>query len=353
MRLLIVTQKIDKNDPILGFFVRWVEEFAKHCEQITVICLEEGEHDLPQNVAVHSLGKENLSPKTYHLKPFAKLGYMWRFYRYIFQFRKDYDSVFVHMNQEYILLGGIFWKLFGKRVFMWRNHHQGNVLTRIAIIMCDKVFCTSRFSYTAKYKKTVLMPVGIDATIFRAIPEVERKENSILFIGRISPSKRLHIFIEALSELKKKGFTFSVSIIGDPLPKDMYYYQGIKKQSQELGIFEEIRFLPGVPNVEAARIYNEHEVCVNMSSSGMYDKTIFEAALCGALSLSSNQNLKEIVDPVLTFKELNVEDLTSKLEELISLSQPEKTRIIDNFSRFILDNHSLKKLGEKLMRELQ
>ena len=32
MNLLLITQKIDKDDPILGFFHRWVEEFAKHFE---------------------------------------------------------------------------------------------------------------------------------------------------------------------------------------------------------------------------------------------------------------------------------------------------------------------------------
>ena len=38
MKLLIITQAIDENNPVMGFFVRWVEEFSKHCEKITVIC---------------------------------------------------------------------------------------------------------------------------------------------------------------------------------------------------------------------------------------------------------------------------------------------------------------------------
>lgn len=29
VKLLIITQKIDINDPILGFFHKWIEEFAK------------------------------------------------------------------------------------------------------------------------------------------------------------------------------------------------------------------------------------------------------------------------------------------------------------------------------------
>jgi len=59
MKLLIVTQTIDSNDPVLGFFVRWVEEFSKQCEEVTVICLQKGEYELPKNVRVFSLGKES------------------------------------------------------------------------------------------------------------------------------------------------------------------------------------------------------------------------------------------------------------------------------------------------------
>ena len=60
MRLLILTQKVDINDDILGFFHRWIEEFAKRCEKVIVICLQEGRHDLPSNVKVLSLGKREL-----------------------------------------------------------------------------------------------------------------------------------------------------------------------------------------------------------------------------------------------------------------------------------------------------
>ena len=108
MRLLIITQKVDKNDPILGFFHRWIEEFAKHCESVIVICLQKGEYNLPQNVKVLSLGKESKH---------SNIRYIVCFYMYLWQERNNYDSVFVHMNQEYVILGACFWKLWYKKVF--------------------------------------------------------------------------------------------------------------------------------------------------------------------------------------------------------------------------------------------
>ena len=42
-KLLIFTQKADINDPVLGFFHKWIEEFSKNFESIIVVCLEKGE----------------------------------------------------------------------------------------------------------------------------------------------------------------------------------------------------------------------------------------------------------------------------------------------------------------------
>jgi len=113
MKLLIITQKVDINDDILGFFHSWIAEFAKHCEKITVICLKKGEYNLPKNVKILSMGKENGE---------SKLKYIINFYKYIWRERKEYDTVFVHMNPEYVMLGGSLWRFMGKKISLWYTH---------------------------------------------------------------------------------------------------------------------------------------------------------------------------------------------------------------------------------------
>ena len=58
MRLLILTQKIDSQDDLLGFFHGWVAKLAEHFDKITVIALGVGQYQLPANIKVLSLGKE-------------------------------------------------------------------------------------------------------------------------------------------------------------------------------------------------------------------------------------------------------------------------------------------------------
>src|ERR1700722_5572507 len=109
MKLLILTQKVDINDPILGFFHSWINTLSLRFEKVTVICLEKGQYNLPPNVKVLSLGKEYRR---------SRFNYVKKFYSYIWSERDEYDAVFVHMNQEYVLLGSLFWKLWNKEVMM-------------------------------------------------------------------------------------------------------------------------------------------------------------------------------------------------------------------------------------------
>ena len=73
MKLLIITQKIDQNDDILGFFHRWVEEFAKNTEKVVVIAQFVGQYNLPENIEVFSMGKEMGFSKIRQLFNFNRL----------------------------------------------------------------------------------------------------------------------------------------------------------------------------------------------------------------------------------------------------------------------------------------
>ncbi|MDE1988293.1 MAG: glycosyltransferase, partial [Patescibacteria group bacterium] len=262
-------------------------------------------------------------------------------------------AVFVHMNQEYVLLGGIFWKFFGKKIYMWRNHHSGSFVTDIAASFCTKVFCTSKYSYTAKYKKTVLMPVGVDTSKFANLENstVRKTKNSIVFLGRIAPSKNVDVFAEALGLLKKQSFDFAADIYGDALPKDISYLEKIKSRAKELGLENFLKFHNGVPNRQTPEIYNSHEIFVNLSSSGMYDKTIFEAMACGCLVLASNENLRGQIDGMLIIGEREAEEVAERLSMILSLSEEERQKIIFDSMKFA-ETHSLFNLSSRLVKSM-
>ena len=170
-------------------------------------------------------------------------------------------------------------------------------------------------------------------------------------MGRIAPSKNVDIFIEALGRLKTQGINFTANIYGDALPRDISYFDKIKSRARELGLEGVLKFHNGVPNHKTPEIYNSHEIFVNLSSSGMYDKTIFEAMACGCLVLASNDNLKGQISDDFIFKLLDLEVLIKRLQKFLNYSFEEKQKSAEDLRKFAED-HSLKKLADKLFKEI-
>ncbi len=352
MNLLIITQKVDQNDDILGFFHGWIAEFAKHYKKVTVIALGVGEYDLPKNVRVLSLGKEKINNQYSIVNIiFAKLKYILLFYYFIIKYSRDYDAVFVHMNQEYVLLGGPVWKILGKKVAMWRNHYAGSTLTRVAMALSDKIFCTSKYSFTATSKRTILMPVGIDTELFKKI-DATKIEDSILFLARMSPAKKPELILEALHVLRKEGVGFNANFYGNPLLVDIPYAESLKVKVKKYNLSDFITFKKGIPNREAPVVYNAYEVFINPSPSGMYDKTIFEAMSCESLILTSNLNLKGQIDDVFLFAENNAEDMAKQLKYLLNLNIETKEKYGSILRTYVVEHHSLKQLATTLANTL-
>lgn len=339
MRLLILTQKVSAEDDVLGFFHCWIEECAKRFEKVTVICLEKGQSDLPPDIRVFSLGKENRK---------SRFSYVLNFFRYIWLTRGDYDAVFVHMNQEYVLLGGIFWRLLGKKIGLWLNHPYGSFATRLAIRLSHVVFCTSPYAYVAPFKKTVLMPVGVDTEVFLPIGGA-RLPDSIVFLSRFSPIKKPELLIDALALLKQKNLLVSKTVfIGNAAPKDAGYVLKLKEKIAREKLEDYITFRPGLPHREVPALLGQFEVYVNTTPTGSMDKTIFEAMACETIIIVSNKALVGDIPDYLLFKENEAESLSDSIEKIFLKSSTERRDIGVSMRQYVIEKHSLNALMNKL-----
>jgi len=344
MKLLVVTQAMDADNPVLGFFVRWVEELAKQFDRVEVICLTEGAHVLPAQVRVYSLGKPFSANATKGMG--VRLKYTLRFFRLVWKLRHNYDAVFVHMNQEYILLAGWFWKIRDVRVYFWRNHALGDVGTRLAVFFSHKVFYTSSRSFTARFKKALKMPVGIDTDFFKPSPHILRKPNTILFLGRIAPVKRVTEFVEALSELRRCGVAFSATIAGPTASRDAAYGALVHTALVASGLSDCVRCLGPVTPEQARMLYREHALYVNLTPPGSMDKTILEAMACGATPLVYTSDLESVVGPNGILTELTASEIARKIQYLFSHKGE------SSFRDFVNEHHSIQKLGALLAHEV-
>ncbi|MDD5032881.1 MAG: glycosyltransferase family 4 protein [Candidatus Pacebacteria bacterium] len=342
--LLFITQKMDKNDDLLGVYHEWIKQFAGEFDFVSVICLEKGEYDLLPNVKVFSLGKESGR---------SRLKYIVNFYKYIWSLRNNYDAVLVHMNKEYVILGWKFWRLSGKKIFLWHNHAKGGFFVRLAVVLSDKVFYTSSDSFTARFKKSRKMPAGLDTEKFKPSGfEPHSSGFKILSLGRISPVKKTEVLIKAAEILDKRGGDFILDIAGSAPERDVLYFNKIKKEAAVLEQKGKLKFLGSVKNSVASDLYGNHDVFVNLTPAGSFDKTVIEAALCGTLVLACNKAFEPLLTEEFLFKEGDSADLAEKLQNVFELirSNPGRAEKIKKRMRAgAAENHGLDILIKKLI----
>ena len=116
MRPLIVTEKVGMGEDIFGYLHGHLLDAAKDYKKSHVICLEKGEHKLPENVAVYSLGKESGAK--------GKFGYLIALWKIFWKLRSEYDVVIVYLTPLYVRAAAPLLKILGKKIVLWYNHPQ-------------------------------------------------------------------------------------------------------------------------------------------------------------------------------------------------------------------------------------
>lgn len=347
MKLLICTQAVDKNHPILGFFHRWIEEFAKHYEEVHVICLIKGDHSLPANVRVYSLGKEEGE---------SRLKYLSRFYRLIWKLRSQYDHVFVHMNQVYILLGSLLWRVWGKKIGLWYAHGKVSNSLRIAEIMAHILFTSTEQGLRLKTLKRVIVGQGIDLLRF----SFQKKDAQvdiikIVTVGRISQSKNIETLISACQLLKEKGLVFIFNIVGTSYTTaEKEYEKEMRAKVENLRLADCIKWSGSVSQEKLPPVLQESDIFIQDSTTQSLDKALLEAVACGCVVISSNSSYKsfsfELV-PQYCFSSNNAIELCTILESAASLSSEARELSMEDVRKALKEQHSIEGLISRIIEK--
>jgi len=369
MKLLIVTQKVDRNDPVLGFFHRWIVEFAKHCESIIVICLYKGEHNLPKNVRVLSLGKEKYFQKEARHqrgakrrersflkeKIFSRARYTIRFYKLIFRERNNYDTVFVHMNPIYVNLGAFLWRLWGKKIGLWYAHGHVPLSLRFAEKLTDIVFTSTESGFRLPSKKVRVMGQGIDVEKFK-VRDAGRMDSNrrlrIVTVGRISPVKDYETLLRAAEILAKDGIEFTLKIIGDVgVQKQEAYLKKLKSEAKRMGLVEQVVFTGAVLNDQILNYLDHADLFVNTSRTGSLDKAILEAMAAGLPVVTCNEAAYGVLSgyrEICTCPEGDADTMAKKIKRISLMDRAARRELGEALHEIVAAEHSMEKFIERV-----
>ncbi len=348
MKLLIITQTLDSRHSVLGFFVRWVLEFSKQCEQVTVFCLDKGEDVFPENVRVVHI------PRTWHgLKawPFI-LAYQ------AFAYRKNYTHVFAHMNPEYILSAGAIWQLLGKKISLWYAHGTVSLRLKIVTLLCDTIFSSTPEGFRHPTSKLRIVGQGIDLGLYKNI-NLERglqKPLSLVSIGRISASKRLELLLETVFILKSEyKIHTTCTIIGGPVTDaDTKYLETLQDYVAGHHLIDNVVWSGARPLPEAIEILKESDFFIHFGNTGSLDKAVLDAMACGVISLSTNDAVKKVLQDInqdlLTISVPH--DAAVKVSYLVSQTQKDIATLRTKMVEYIQAKFSLQAFTGRILEVL-
>jgi len=144
---------------------------------------------------------------------------------------------------------------------------------------------------------------GVDIERFRiTAPATESDRQQIVFVGRISPEKGVHVLIEAFAKVAGRHPSADLQLVGpewiapanfivevsdDPLVRGLSRYyetpypEFLRNLAHQLGIASRVHFVGAVPHEELQSVYRGATILVNPSFSESFGMTVVEAMAAG------------------------------------------------------------------------
>ncbi len=372
--LLIITQTVDRNDSDLGFFCGWLKEFSRQLDHIYVIANKTGDYDLPDNITVLSLGKENGA---------GRIMRMINFWKYLFAYLPKVSAVFAHMCPEYIIYGGWLARLYGKKLGLWYLHKSLTCKLKMAVLLANNIFTAHSDGLPIKSSKILVTGHGIDMSIFGKIQnksrtfqqsikplwkdfsntssssqqaegylekvrdKPENAELDLLTVGRVSASKNLLILVKSVILLREKlNKPVCLRVVGESyLKEDKKYLEDLKTYIKDNNAGDIVDFTGKVSHDKVADYYSRADVFLNAGKTGGVDKAVLEAMASGVPVITSNSAFKNILPNDCLFEEDNVEDLVAKILSYKNIQT-------DLLKSIVRSNHSLESTINKIITAL-
>ena len=179
-----------------------------------------------------------------------------------------------------------------------------------------------------EHTRVIYQGAELDNFTLKPEPGSLHQPARLLYVGQLHDYKGVHVAVDAIALLTKKGFQLTLTIIG---AGDSEYENRLREQTAELDIGEQVRFLGKLPRDQLPAQYQQHDVLIFPS---LWDEpfglTHLEAMACGTPVISTRcggagEFLRDGRN-ALTFAAGNAEQLAERVIEL--LEKPELRKAI-------------------------
>jgi glycosyltransferase involved in cell wall biosynthesis len=346
MRLLVLNMAMDLDSPAYEFVVAWVRALAERIERVEVITMRLGRIDTPENVRVHSLGKE---------RGYSEPRRVLEFYRHVGRLLEEgpIDVCFSHMLPIFTLLAA---PVLGPRrvpIVTWYAHPSLTATLKLAHRVSTRMVTSVASAYPYRHDKLLVVGQGIDTDLFAPVAAPPERPPMLLCVARLSPVKDHPTLLRAVSLLRRGSPPpFRVAVVGGPArPTDGAYARRLRAQVADEGLEDVVTFRGAVPMRDLPGWYRRCTAHVNLTPTGFGDKVAWEAMSCGRPSVAANEGFRETLGAhadFLLFPHGDAEALARRLEAVLSLSADTLMRIGSDLRESVVRLHGLAGLAARL-----
>lgn len=151
-----------------------------------------------------------------------------------------------------------------------------------ALMPVSKSVLDSIRAYKGESASTLVVPVGVDTSLFVPGDEAARQRDQILFVGWINFNKGIDVLLAAMARLAARNAPGRLLLVGGSIYRNTRLQeQRLREQAAALGLGERVTFLGRQPPAEVARLMAESAVVVLPSRAESFGAVLVEALACG------------------------------------------------------------------------
>jgi len=351
--LLVINFEMNDASPVLGWQNRVVNELAVHYDHVVVFTQKNSIAHPPEKITIVEL------PKIFSRFPIRWLGgrMLYSVWFIPYQVKYRFRVCFIHMSHLWAFRFFPAFKLSGIRVLLWYAHGSVKNKLKLAHRCVDRVITSTPEGFRLPSAKKVIIGQGIDVEMYDPARLANVVKNDLIYVGRITERKRVHVILELFGELVKRSGdkTIKLKLIGPVMnADDERYLQNLQIRAQELQVSSQVDFIGPLPPEQIPSKYMGVALHINLSQTGSMDKTIMEALAMGCPVITSNEAVKETLSghpELFVDSDASVESLTTSVMTVLArVKQGDYT--IAEFRNLIVGKNDLPSYISKIQHNL-
>jgi glycosyltransferase involved in cell wall biosynthesis len=348
MRAVFICQSVDRDDPIQGGTIQWIEALARNpaVTHVRVLALRTGTYESAAEVEVTPFGRT------------TKLRTLVAFYWATLSALRARPHFFlIYQGGPYPLLLLPFKLILRIPIVQWKAHRLISRAMRFYARWCDDLILTSSpAGFPMDSRKVRVVGQGINTQLFE--PRVRSRLGDLVATCRLTPIKHIGEMIEAVAHANKVyGTHYRLDVYGPALSsRDRSYARHLEELIDGIGARQWINIKGPVSQDKVPEVLSGYRAYLNYCG-GAINRSVVEAMACELPVISTNDAVAELIPAelhsALIVSREDKEEQAAVLHELLEKPSREIDELGRRMRTIVVSEHGIDGLIERILTEIR